>query len=90
MPETAVAPARLAYSIKEVLELTGVARSTLYGLISSGALPARKLGRRTLILAGDVSRLLQSLPDARDVTRSANGSPLPPANGAPLQHAAGE
>jgi excisionase family DNA binding protein len=40
----------------------GVGRDKLYCLIREGKLPARKLGRKTLILASDLERFLESLP----------------------------
>ena len=53
---------RRAYSIAEVCELTGVGRTTIYASITSGALPARKIGRRTILLHDDVVAFLQALP----------------------------
>jgi excisionase family DNA binding protein len=44
------------------MALLGVGRDTLYKVIRSGRLPARKIGRRTLILAADLERFLSSLP----------------------------
>lgn len=40
----------------------GLCRATIYSLISSGALTARKLGRRTLIERTEQLRWLTSLP----------------------------
>jgi excisionase family DNA binding protein len=51
-----------AYSIPEVMARVGVGRDKLYCLIREGKLPARKLGRKTLILASDLERFLESLP----------------------------
>jgi len=52
----------LAHSIAEASARSGIGRTTIYELINSGKLPARKRGRRTLILAGDLRRCLESLP----------------------------
>ena len=53
---------RAAYSIPEVLTKIGVGRDKLYELIRSGQLPARKVGRRTLIIASDLEAFLKALP----------------------------
>jgi excisionase family DNA binding protein len=53
---------RSAYSIPEVLTKIGIGRDKLYTLIRSGELPARKVGRRTLIVADDLEKFLKSLP----------------------------
>ena len=53
---------RAALSIAETLARTGIGRDKLYGLIRSGTLPARKLGRRTLILQSDLDAFLRALP----------------------------
>ena len=53
---------KLSYSIAETVELTGLGRSTLYEEIHSNRLRARKIGRRTIILAEDLSSFLASLP----------------------------
>lgn len=53
----------LAYSINEVVELTGVSRSRIYQLVTSGELRTRKLGRRTLVLSVELTQWLSSLPE---------------------------
>jgi excisionase family DNA binding protein len=52
----------LAHTIAEACVRSGIARSTIYELIKTGQLPARKCGRRTLILDRDLRRCLHSLP----------------------------
>jgi excisionase family DNA binding protein len=55
----------LAYTIPDLLKLLGVGRTHLYCQINSGALPARKVGRRTLVLHEDVQAFLRNLPTVR-------------------------
>jgi excisionase family DNA binding protein len=52
----------LAHTINEACARSGVGRTALYELINTGQLPARKRGRRTLILDDDLVRYVQSLP----------------------------
>jgi excisionase family DNA binding protein len=52
----------LAHTIAEASARSGIGRTTIYELINSGKLPARKRGRRTLILSDDLRRCLESLP----------------------------
>jgi excisionase family DNA binding protein len=53
---------RLVYTIDELPNVTGLGRTRLYELINSGELPARKAGRRTLVLREDVEAFLRGLP----------------------------
>lgn len=52
----------LALSIEQVQEISGLGRTKIYELINSGALSARKLGKRTLILKNDLEEFLSGLP----------------------------
>lgn len=52
----------LAYSISGAAQAIGVSRQTLYTLIGSGALQARMLGGRTIVLATDLNEFLRNLP----------------------------
>ncbi len=60
-PET-VQP--IAFSIRTALQAAGgaIGRTKLYEALACGALPARKSGTRTVILAGDLQAFLASLP----------------------------
>jgi excisionase family DNA binding protein len=55
----------LALSIDEACARSGVGRTTIYDMINTGKLIARKCGRRTLILADDLQRCLESLPPVK-------------------------
>lgn len=54
-------PQQFTYSIAEAVILTGIGRSKLYQLINAGALSARKVGKRTIILREDLEAFLKSL-----------------------------
>jgi excisionase family DNA binding protein len=56
---------KLAYSISEVVDLTGISRSKIYEEIRDGQLRAVKSGHRTLILCRDLEDWLTSLPETR-------------------------
>lgn len=49
---------KLAYSIREACEASSLGRSTIYTLIASGRLQARKVGGRTVVLADSLRGLL--------------------------------
>jgi excisionase family DNA binding protein len=53
---------KLAYSIAELAEISGVGRSFLYEEIKSGHLIVTKAGRRSLILHEDAITWLSTLP----------------------------
>ena len=52
----------IALSIREAVAVANVGRSSIYEAIAAGRLPARKLGKRTLILHDDLAAWLDSLP----------------------------
>jgi excisionase family DNA binding protein len=52
----------LAYNIGEACNVARAGRTSIYAAISAGELRAVKRGRRTLVLADDLRRWLQSLP----------------------------
>jgi len=49
-------------SIDAVAERLGVHRSFVYKQIASGAMRARKLGRRTVVVEGDLVRYIEATP----------------------------
>jgi excisionase family DNA binding protein len=55
----------LGHTIAQARARSGIGRTAIYELINTGQLPARKRGRRTLILAEDLQRCLQSLPSIK-------------------------
>ena len=59
-------PERLSYSVAEAAKVTGLGRTTIYGLIGSGELPSRKIGNRRLIPAKALEALVSEfLPQIR-------------------------
>jgi excisionase family DNA binding protein len=59
---TLAPPAKAAYSVPEAMCVLGLCRDSVYKLIRSGKLPARKIGRRTIITVRDIEHFLASLP----------------------------
>ena len=53
---------KLAYSISDLSEMSGVGRSFLYEEIKAGRLVVTKAGRRSIVLHGDALAWLSSLP----------------------------
>lgn len=49
-------------SVIQACRIAGVGRTTLYAALASGALPARKLGRRLIILRSDLLTWMTDLP----------------------------
>ena len=49
---------RLAYSINDTAKVLSLGRTSIYAMIADGRLEAFKLGRRTLIKAESVRRLV--------------------------------
>lgn len=52
---------QLSLSIEEVKEATGFGRTKLYEAINQGLLPAKKYGKRTIILRKDLEQFLCGL-----------------------------
>ena len=54
----------LAYTIPDACKASAASRSAIYRAVKSGDLTLRKRGTRSLILADELRRWLQSLPVA--------------------------
>jgi len=55
---------KAAYSVNETLSLLSIGRTSLYKLVSWGALKPAKLGKKTLFYASDIASLLVRLREA--------------------------
>ena len=51
---------KLAYSIKEAMQITGLGRTTLYSHIASGHLKVTRIGGRTIVPADALEGLVLS------------------------------
>ncbi len=58
---------KISLSIEEVCAATGLGRTKIYEAVGAGALPAKKWGKRTLILKSDLEAFLNGL-DAYSAT----------------------
>lgn len=54
----------IALSVREVIEITALCRSSVYRDIKSGKLPAKKSGVRTIVLMRDLQDYIAALPSA--------------------------
>ena len=61
---------RVAYSVEAASKATDTGKTTLYDAINEGELQAKKLGRRTLILAKDLDQWLENLPEFKSAKNS--------------------
>lgn len=60
----------VAYSVTDAARYAGIGRSTLYNALAAGELPARKLGKRTLILRDDLRDWIAAAPAFSDETKA--------------------
>lgn len=62
----------LAHTVIGTANLIHKGPSTVWAMIASGEIPAKKAGRRTLILDSDLREYLSNLPDARPAPTAPN------------------
>jgi hypothetical protein len=60
---------KLALSISEVVKASGVGRTLVFAEIKAGRLLARKCGRRTVVLIGDLQNWLRAMPSSRAMAK---------------------
>lgn len=51
-------PEPLAYTIHDACRVSSIGRTKLYALVKEGRLEVRKIGRRTVVLAASLHRLV--------------------------------
>ena len=66
----------LAFTIAQAAAASASGKTVIYAAIKTGELPARKRGRRTLILAADLRAWLEKLP-ALELKPKQMEAPLP-------------
>jgi excisionase family DNA binding protein len=57
-PSAPLHPEPLAYSIADACRVSSIGRTRLYALINEGRLEVRKIGKRSLIPAASLRRLI--------------------------------
>ena len=60
----------VALSLNDAAKRFGIGRSKLYRLIGDGEIEARKVGKKTLIMAESLRRFVENAPRATTVQRS--------------------
>ena len=65
---------RLAYSVEEFARLTGKTAAAIRADIHRGVVPARKWGRRTVVLHDDAMPFLRGLPLRRSEAEDDRGA----------------
>lgn len=58
-------PRKLLYTCRQTMETLGVGRTTLYRLVSTGRLRARKLGKSLMIEGESLDEFVKNLPQAK-------------------------
>jgi excisionase family DNA binding protein len=56
---------RVTYTVSEVAAVLGISRTTAYECIHRGEIPARRFGRRVVVLRHELERLLGEAPMGR-------------------------
>ena len=53
---------QLLYTISQSCQLAAIGRTKFYELVACGEIPIRKVGKKTLVAAGDLKRWAERLP----------------------------
>jgi excisionase family DNA binding protein len=53
---------KILYTIAQCCEIAAIGRTKFYELIANGEIPARKIGRKTLVAAADLQAWAERLP----------------------------
>lgn len=61
-------PTPLSHSVRDAAVLTSISEWEIRQAINKGALPARRLGRRLLILSSDLQAWLEAMPRVGDAS----------------------
>jgi excisionase family DNA binding protein len=67
-----------ALTIPETCAESRIGRTKIYEAINEGLLPAKKLGRKTIILRSDLRQFLAALPNIREPPSIRDGPPERP------------
>lgn len=59
--------AKLSLSIEEVQEISGLGKTKIYQLLKTGEIPAKKIGKRTLVLRSDLEAFLSGLQNYSEI-----------------------
>lgn len=59
----------LTCTVREACELLGFGRTCFYRAIKEGRLPAKKWGKRTIIMRTDIEQFLDNLPNHEHVPK---------------------
>jgi excisionase family DNA binding protein len=51
---------KATYTVSETIDILSVGRTSLYGLVKTGELPALKFGKKTLFATPDIVQLIEN------------------------------
>ena len=67
-----IRPVKIAHTIPQTVQCSGLSRSSIYDALKNGRLKARKAGRRTLIEDAELRRFIEDLPVMGSIPAEAN------------------